>query len=183
MPAGSSRAVRLDPLALPVRFAAIDAAADERMRWIELDRERVVLRRAVRGIPMAIKVPVNAFLGVALHLVASEAGECVALSLAHRDPALSVPLFSESGSDDVIAEWQLWARTLRLPLLVADRGGNLREPFERMGGVRIEPVCPRRRRRNVIKARRPSIFLRRARPPRNGEPPVHRGEREIIARE
>ncbi len=32
MPAGSSRAVRLDPLALPVRFAAIDAAADERMR-------------------------------------------------------------------------------------------------------------------------------------------------------
>ncbi len=82
MPAGSSRAVRLDPLALPVRFAAIDAAADERMRWIELDRERVVLRRAVRGIPMAIKVPVNAFLGVALHLVASEAGECVALSLA-----------------------------------------------------------------------------------------------------
>ncbi len=26
-------------------------------------------------------------------------------------------------------------------------------------------------------------FLRRARPPRNGEPPVHRGEREIIARE
>src|SRR6266516_8137927 len=72
------------------------------------------------------------FLGVALHLVASEAGECVALSLAHRDPALSVPLFSESGSDDVIAEWQLWARTLRLPLLVADRGGNLREPFERM---------------------------------------------------
>ncbi len=88
MPAGSSRAVRLDPLALPVRFAAIDAAADERMRWIELDRERVVLRRAVRGIPMAIKVPVN-----------------------------------------------------------------------------------------------DSIFLRRARPPRNGEPPVHRGEREIIARE
>ena len=95
MPAGSSRAVRLDPLALPVRFAASDAAADERVRWIELDRERVVLRRAVRGIPMAIKVPVNAFLGVALRLVATEGGECVTLSLEHRDPALSVPLFCQ----------------------------------------------------------------------------------------
>src|ERR1700680_2680800 len=76
-PAGSSRAVRLDPLALPVRSTASDATADERVRWIELDRERVVLRRAVRGIAMAIKVPVNAFLGVALRLVvAAEAGEC-----------------------------------------------------------------------------------------------------------
>jgi len=183
MPAGSSRAVRLDPLALPVRFAASDAAADERVRWIDLDRERVVLRRAVRGIPMAIKVPVHAFLGVALHLVAAEGGECVTLSLAHRDPALSVPLFSQADGNDVIADWQLWARTLRLPLLVADRGGNLREPFARMGGVRLEPVCPRRRRRNAVKARRPSILLRRARPARNGEPRVHRGEREIIARD
>ena len=72
MPAGSSRAVRLDPLALPVRFAASDAGADERVRWVELDRERVVLRRAVRGIPMAIQLPVHAFLGVALRLVATE---------------------------------------------------------------------------------------------------------------
>src|SRR5437667_12354541 len=75
MPAGSSRAVRLDPLALPVRFTASDAGADERARWVEPDRERVVLRRAVRGIPMAIKRPVNAFLGVALRLGATtEAG-------------------------------------------------------------------------------------------------------------
>ncbi len=140
MPAGSSRAVRLDPLALPVRFTASDAGADERVRWVELDRERVVLRRAVRGIPMAIQLPVNAFLGVALRLVATEGGECVTLSLEHRDPALSVPLFSQADGNDVIADWQLWARTLGLPLLVADRGGKLREPFERIGGVRLEPV-------------------------------------------
>jgi hypothetical protein len=181
MPAGSSRAVRLDPLALPVRFTASDAGADERVRWVELDRERVVLRRAVRGIPMAIKLPVNAFLGVALHLVATEGGERVTLSLEHRDPALSVPLFSQADGNDVIADWQLWARTLGLPLLVGDRG-NLREPFERMGGVRLEPVCPRRRRRNAVKARRPSILLRRALAPPARQLPVHRGEREIIAR-
>src|SRR5437588_12071821 len=49
-PAGSGRALRLDPLALPVRFTASDARADERIRYVELNRERVVLRRAVRGI-------------------------------------------------------------------------------------------------------------------------------------
>ena len=120
MPAGSSRALRLDPLALPVRFAASDAGADERVRWVELDRERVVLRRAVRGIPMSIKVAVAAFLGVALRLVPAGDGECVALSLEHRDPALSVPLLCDIRSDDVIAQWRLWARILRLPLLLAD---------------------------------------------------------------
>jgi hypothetical protein len=72
---------------------------------------------------------------------------------------------------------------LRLPLLVADARGNLREPFERMGGVRLEPVCPRRRRRNAVKARRPSIVLRRALRACSPMLAVHRGEREIIARE
>ena len=43
----SSCTARLDPLALPVRFTANDAVADERMRHIELHRERVILRRAV----------------------------------------------------------------------------------------------------------------------------------------
>ena len=34
--AGSSRTARLDPLALPVRFTASDAVADERVRHVEL---------------------------------------------------------------------------------------------------------------------------------------------------
>ena len=62
---GSGRALRLDPLALPLNFTAADARADERVRHVELSRERVVLRRAVRGIRMAVNVPVAAFLGVA----------------------------------------------------------------------------------------------------------------------
>src|SRR5260370_7793317 len=131
MPAGSSRAVRLDPLALPVRFTASDAGADERVRWVELDRERVVLRRAVRGIPMAIQLPVNAFLGVALRLVATAGGECVTLSLEHRDPALSGPLFSQADGNDVIADWQLWAPPLGLPLLLPTPCSNLPHPHER----------------------------------------------------
>jgi len=181
---GSGRMLRLDPLALPLHFTAADARADERVRHVELSRERVVLHRAVRGIRMAVNVPVAAFLGVALRLIPSEAGgpNTVAVSLEHRDPALSVPLYSAEHTNDVVAEWQLWARVFGLPLLVADPAGALREPFRRVGGVRVGASTPRRRRRNVIRARRPAIFLRR-RPGLVPElPVVHRGEREIIAR-
>jgi Family of unknown function (DUF6101) len=181
---GSGRVLRLDPLALPVQFTAADARADERVRHVELSRERVVLHRAVHGIRMAVKVPVTAFMGVALRLIPSPDGgpNSVAVSLEHRDAGLSVPLYSAEHTNDVVAEWQLWARVFGLPLLVADPAGSLREPFRRLGGVRVGAPAPRRRRRNVVKARRPSILLRR-RPGIMPElPVVHRGEREIIAR-
>jgi len=183
-PVGSSRSTRLDPLALPVRFTAKDAGADERLRDVELTTERVVLRRAVRGIRMAVKVPVKAFLGVSLRLVPGAAHEddLVTVSLEHRDVGLSVPLYSATDADDVVAEWQLWGKVLRLPLLVADIDGSLREPFSQLGATRADEPTPRRRRRNAIKARRPSILLRRRRPRLPATPTVHRGEREIIAR-
>jgi hypothetical protein len=71
---------------------------------------------------------------------------------------------------------------LGLPLLVAERDGTLREPFPRLGGVALGRPSPRRRRFAAVKRRRPSILLRRkpGRPAAN--PSVHRGEREIIAR-
>jgi Family of unknown function (DUF6101) len=182
-PVGSTRDQRLDPLALPVRFTASDAGADERQRQVELDRERVVLRRAVRGIPMAVRLPISAFLGVALRVTAEQpnAAERVTLSLEHRDPALSVPLFAAASSEDVIAEWQLWSRVLGVPMLVSDADGSLRKPFTEIGAVRAEPPQPRRRRRNALRARRPSILMRR-RVTRLVPGPVHRDEREIIAR-
>jgi hypothetical protein len=184
LPAGSGRAWRLDPLALPVRFAAADTAADERLLLVVLDRERVVLRRAVRGMRMAVNVPLATFLGVAVRLVPADAvaSEGVAVSLEHRDPALCVPLYAATDSGDVVAEWQLWGRVLGLPLLIADRDGNLREPFQRIGAVRVWASAARRRRRYAIKARRPSIQLGCRIGASDPVPTVHRGEREIIAR-
>ena len=67
--AGSGRALRLDPFGLPVRFCASDAAADGRMREIELHRERVVLRRSLSGMRMALNMPVKAFDGISLQLM------------------------------------------------------------------------------------------------------------------
>jgi hypothetical protein len=56
--AGSGRALRLDPSCLPVRFFAGGAAE---VRAVELHRERVVMRRALRGMRMALNMPVAAF--------------------------------------------------------------------------------------------------------------------------
>ena len=181
---GSGRALRLDPFTLPVRYAAQDSGADGKIRQVELDRDRVVLRRAVRGIPMNVGVPVAAFRGVAMRLLPPENDEpaVMAVMLEHRDNALSVPLFVAPEGDDVVAMWKSWARVLGLPLLVVEGDGALREPFQRIGRLDVGAPKPRRRRRSVLKRRRPSILLRRKPGRQSANPLVHRDEREIIAR-
>ncbi len=178
-------AVRLDPFCLPVRFTAADEAADERLRVVDLHRERVVLRRSVRGIRMALNLPVAAYRGVAIRLFFAEtanAPSSIAVVLEHGDPSLSLPLFAAAESDDIVAEWQSWGRVLGLPLLVAESDGSLREPFARLGALRIEAPTWRRRRRSAIARRRPRRLMRRQLSPSRPGPVVHRDEREIIAR-
>jgi len=183
LPAGSSRVLRLDPFSLPARFAATDAAADGRVRHVELYRERVVVRRSLAGMRMALNMPVSAFAGVAVRLIPGE-GEVaptLAVVLEHKDPSLALPLFVSGDTDEAFAEWRAWANVLSLPLLVEDDGA-LREPFARMGGVRVEQPRPRRRRRSALKRRRPSMPLRRRPSKLTEATAVHSGEREIIAR-
>jgi hypothetical protein len=179
--AGSGRAVRLDPFALPLRFVAHDAVADGRVRQVELHRQRVVVRRSLGGMRMAINLPVSAFAGIGLRVAVGEDGARAFVLLAHKDPGLTLPLFVSRDSDDAFAEWRSWANVLGLPLLVDDEG-RWREPFARMGGVRVEAPRPRRRRRSGLKRRRPSILMYRAAGKLTAATPVHRGEREIIAR-
>jgi Family of unknown function (DUF6101) len=183
-PAGSSCVERLDPFALPLRFTVADKSADERIRSVELTRERVVVRRAVAGIKMAVNLPLAAYLGVAIRMEPPTSGDpgALALVLEHRDPGLSLPLYRTADGADIVAEWQSWGRVLGMPLLVAEADGRLREPFERLGALRIAAPVSRRRRRSTLKARRPSILLRRRMGVPPASPTVHHGEREIIAR-
>jgi len=184
MAAGSSCALRLDPFSLPVRFAAVDAGADESLRIVDLHRDGVVLRRCVRGMRMALNLPLSAFRGVAIRLSgnADDAPTEVAVILEHGDPALSLPLFASNESDEIMAEWRSWGRVLGLPLLVGDRDGSLRQPFAQLGALRIETAAGRRRRRTSIARRRPALLRRRRVGPGADAAVVHRGEREIIAR-
>ena len=146
LPAGSGRALRLDPFALPVRFAASDAAADERVRHVELHRERVVVRRSLAGMRMALNMPVSAFTGVAIRLLPGEAQASVILE--HKDPALAVPLCVSAEADEALVQWRVWGNVLGLPLLIAEADGAFREPFARLGQLRVERPRPRRRRRS-----------------------------------
>jgi Family of unknown function (DUF6101) len=162
-PAGSSRALRLDPLSLPVSYDALDVRADGGVRRIELHRERVVLRRAIHGMRMAINLRVNDFRGIALR----GSDDAQMLVLVHRDPSLTIPLCVSNDRDEIAAACQMWSEIFALPQLPEDKA--------------CEPAA-RRRRRNAIRARRPKFLVRR----RGGGPldstNVHRGEREIIAR-
>jgi Family of unknown function (DUF6101) len=162
-PAGSSRVERLDPLSLPASFEARDTRADGGVRRIELDRDRVTLRRAVHGMRMAINLRISDFLGVALRNIEG----APTLILKHRDPSLSVPL---SVGEDIESEWHIWSETLALPQLSEPAAQSVAEP------------APRRRRRNAIKQRRPSILMRRKFGRLLAMMKVFRGEREIIAR-
>jgi hypothetical protein len=153
--------MRLDPLSLPVRFDAHDPRADGQIRQIELHRERVVLRRAVRGMRMAINVRVSDFIGIAVRQIA----DAQMLVLVHRDPSLAVPLGSSADAEEIARACAMWCEIFALPQLDEKR----RDP------------APRRRRRNAIRDRRPKFLMRR----RVGMPQhvrVYQGEREIIAR-
>ena len=179
-PAGSGRVLRLDPFALPVRFVASDAEADGYLREVELHRTRVVVRRSLSGMRMALNLPISAFAGVGLQFALDAAG-FTAVVLVHHDPGLALPLYVSCEPDEVVAEWRSWGAALRLPLLVEGEEG-WREARARLGGVRLGQVRPRRRRRSALKRRRPSILLRRMPGALTDATPIHRGEREIIAR-
>ena len=186
MPAGSGRVQRLDPFALPVRFQDDDHAADARVRVVEIHPARIVLRRAVRGIKMAVNLPITAYLGVAIRMqpATPNSPAAVVVVLEHADPALSVTLCCATEAGDSIADWRSWGRALGMPLLVESADGRLREPFERIGSLRVgAPMVWRRRRRSALRARRASMPLRRRRFALTPTPDIHRGEREIIARD
>jgi hypothetical protein len=163
-PAGSSRALRLDPLSLPVSFDADDARADGGVRQIELHRERVVLRRALHGMQMAVNVRVSDFLGVALRGI----DDVQMLVLVHRDPSLSIPLGASSDRDEIVAAWQMWSDIFALPQLPEDKAS---EPAQR------------RRRHNAIRSRRPKFLVRRRGGDLLNPANLHQGEHEIIARD
>ncbi len=120
LPAGSGRTMRLDPFTLPVRFPARDAGADGQMRQVELDRDRVVLRRAVRGMRMKIRLAVDAFVGITL--VPAGDGTAASIILDHTDPGLSVPLLDQAPLDEAVVMWRAWGRVLGLSLWQRDAG-------------------------------------------------------------
>ncbi len=169
-PAVATKTVRIDPHALPqsyrydtgLRGEAAEAA-------VVLDRRLATIsRRLPSGIPMALRMPMEIFEGVAVRMIADpEGGEDVTIvvELLHRDPMLSLPLMVTMEMDDVIADWRAWGRILGLPLLTVASDGSYKPVDQRIGCVTVRPALPRRR-RTILAKRRPRFLARR----RKGDP-------------
>ncbi len=170
--------------AWPLLFSSIDPAADEGVRRIELHPDHLVLRRRMAGVPMKLHLPLAAYQGLAVALLDPEGDDDgVAIVLIHADPALSVTLYSAPHIDDVVAEWRGWSAALGLPMLVTEADGTRRPAYEMIGRVSVSVPRLRRRGRGALKHRRPTMLRRRAAGRPLGGLEVHRGERELIARD
>lgn len=168
----------------PITFQSIDPSADAGVRLVELHNDHIVLRRRLAGIPMKVSLDLSRYEGVAVALLDPEGeDDGVAVVLVHADPALSVTLYSAPHIDDVVAEWRRWSEDLGLPMLVTDEDGTRRAAYPMIGRLVVGESRARRRRRSVLKYRRPSVFKRRSFGRPAPQPTVHRGERELIARD
>ncbi len=163
--------VRIDPHALPQSFRYQTGLSGEAAEAaVSLDRGlAVVCRRLPSGIPMAMRMPMDSFEGVAVRMIwpgdvgGAAAGEhevTIVLELLHRDPHLSLPLMVTTSMDDVIADWRAWGRILCLPLLIVEADGSFNPVENRLGAVTVSATRPRRR-RSVHSKRRPRFLARR----------------------
>ena len=151
---------------LPRRVEIADARADEQRRVVVLSRETIMIGRSVAGVFMTLNVKASDFRGVSLRLrrpdnaELSGAGLVYELHLVHGDPDLCVLLGQADDDLDIQAEWRLWARFLRLPLL-AERTLGEDEPARPMLGAVAALMPAPRRRGKFITARRARFLVRR----------------------
>lgn len=162
--------LRLDPMALPAKYrydTGIDPRSGRPMGEAAVILEPTmaqVCRSLPSGIPMAMRMPMALFEGVAVRMAVDPAdpdGEgLVILELLHRDPHLSLPLSVAHDLDDVVADWKAWSKVLTLPMLIVELDGSWRAVETRLGAVVVAPTRPRRR-RSVLAGRRPRFLTRR----------------------
>jgi hypothetical protein len=152
---------------LQLRFYAPDARADGQVRQVELYRERIVLRRSLHGMRMAISMPVRDFAGIVRCAVRDDH----TLVLAHRDPSLSIPLLVTADAAELDEAVRIWCMFFALPEIADDMAEQASVP------------APRRRRHNAVKWRHPRVLMRRAPGGPIAAMAVHRDAREIIARD
>ena len=181
-PDGQRPLLRLDPKALPLRFkAALAGSSEEAPATVVLDGQGVTFTGSIDGTSFFRSVPLSDYRGVAVRILGSGGGDVrILVELLHADPSFSVPLILGASPGEIVADWQLWSKMLRRPLLIVGDDGCVVEPTERLGGVEIRPLKPRRL-HSFFAARRPRFLTRRKTGHR-----IQAGEtllgREIIAR-
>jgi len=144
-----------------IRIEVCDPRSDNRRRVVEVGRDAVLIRRAVAGVSMAIRIEARDYRGVALRITGlDDGGFHYEVRLAHRDPDLSVPLDASDDLATIEARWRAWVAFLRLPAL-AGRSETVDAPVS-VEGVELARRTPHARRRgDALASRRPRFSKRR----------------------
>ena len=161
-----------DPFALPQRVTI--PAPDPLPRLFGFIRYADIRNDEVKATdsspilgPFVWSEPLSAYRGVALrvaHRRASGAMPVILVEMVHgTNEKHSVVLNASFDGADSAARWRSWARVLRLPLLLEDRGGELQEAERRLGPLRINLPQPHAG-ANPLSARRPMTFGATGRP-------------------
>lgn len=175
--AGADISRGLDPGALPVRFAVPRAGRPPGGITIAtIDRHRAMLSNA----DGTQTIPISGFRGVAVRMDIGDTGTLmVVLELCHRDPALSIPIKIASDPIEVAPDWQAWARSLGLPMLLIEADGTVSEAMAEPSGALAGLPAPRRM-HSYFAGRRPRFLARRKPGWQRSIEPV--GGDEIVAR-
>ncbi|WP_417685482.1 DUF6101 family protein [Roseibium sp.] len=149
---------------------------------VSLDRANVCITPDSVGASGSVIAPLNSYAGVMVQIAPSDQPGSVAarLILKHSDPQLSVLLIETDRPEALATAWPSWASALELPMLVCDTGGSVK-PIEAYSARPSGTPHPRRK-LALLTGRRPRFLVRRTNGPRQDEPTIHTGEREIIAR-
>ena len=152
-----------------------DTRADGGLRDVHFARDRVTIRRQLRGIRMQIAVPMVAYRGVVLSLFQTPKGQaCYRVTLRHADPDLSVVLTEATDEAAVMSEWREWAQQLAQAPLLDDH-----EPETSRDAL----PAPRRRGGRSSSRSRGRFANRRQLGSLDGELRLYCREREIICYE
>ena len=127
-----------------------------------MGRETVTIWRAVAGVSMIIRLPSEAYRGVALRIRGLECGRfSYEVGLAHRDPDLSVVLGVGDDLAAMEAQWREWVDHLRLPAL-AGRSEASDAPVNVSRAALSRRTPNPRRSGSALRSRRPRLVKRRA---------------------
>ncbi len=129
-----------------------DARDDGALGKISINRETILIARSLRGIRMRVRVPTEAYRGIALCRQQTKQHASYSLRLVHRDPDLSVTLQEAQDAHAILSLWEEWADFLTLPKIEAAQHA--------LPECHAPDVCARRRGATLAK-RRSRARLRR----------------------
>lgn len=160
-----------NPGQLPITFKATvepfqSGARSQSEIGVVLDRDQVQTVEMVGPVRVRRQYATSDFDGIAVVIrpVNSDLPR-MRLELRHRRNGLCIPLLDADDLTDIVAEWQLWAKALALPLLMADEDTGLSRVANAPQRLWMRTPCARRKKHGPTRDR-PRFLV--AREPGNG---------------